>query len=285
MTPTVDRVILVIADGLRPDAINEFGLDHIAALRSWGASTMEAVTVSPSRSWPVLASLITGIPPELHGIAADWSRPSPPRVPLRPIPRLLRRADLPSSAFFGDVAPTQHLYAMRLAKRLGFSPVRFSGGTAPEVVLAARETVAWQRQGLVVLRLPDADAAGHRHGWMSRQYGEAARRVDAAVGSVAKRAEVPRDPRTLLILVSDHGGGGVDPKGHDTAHPLDRTVPLIVAGGPVAVASKLAGSVSLLDVPATILYSLGVARPATYAGRPLQTASRVSPSAAPLRSA
>jgi hypothetical protein len=270
LTATVDRVILVVADGLRPEAIDEFGLRHIAALRSWGASTMEAVTVSPSRSWPVLASLMTGVPPELHSIAADGRRPTAPRVPLKPIPRLLRRAGLPSSAFFGDVAPTYHLYARRVATRLGFSEVGFSRGTAIEIVLAARETLECQRQGLVVLHLPDADAAGHRHGWMSPRYGEAAKRVDAAIGWAAVRAAVPGDPRSLLIVLADHGGGGVYPHSHGTAHALDCTVPLIIAGGPVAVASKLAPAVSLLDVPPTILYSLGLQRPATYVGSPLQ---------------
>lgn len=269
-TATVDRVILIVADGLRPEAIDEFGLQHIGALRSWGASTMDAVTVSPSRSWPVLASLMTGVPPELHGIAADGRRPTASRVELKPIPRLLRRAGIPSSAFFGDVGPTYHLNARRVATRLGFSEVGFTGGAAIEVVLAARETLESQRQGLVVLHLPDTDTAGHRHGWMSPRYGDAAKRVDAAVGWAAGRAAVPGDPRSLVIVLGDHGGGGVYPHGHGTAHALDCTVPLIVAGGPVAVASRLAPSVSLLDVPPTILYSLGLQRPATYTGSPLQ---------------
>jgi hypothetical protein len=270
LTATVDRVILVVADGLRADAIDEFGLDCIAGLRSWGASTMEAVTVSPSGSWAALASLMTGVPPDTHGIAADRLRPADPFVALEPIPQLLGRAGLPSSAFLGNVPQTYRLFATRVAERLGFSRVRFSGTTALEIVLAACEALNWQRQGLVVLHLPDADVAGHRHGWMSSHYGEAAKRVDAAVGSAAAIADLPSDPRSLLVVTSDHGGGGVDPKGHHSGHPLDRIVPLIFAGGPVAVASKLGPPVSLLDVSATVLQSLGVQRPAMYAGRPLR---------------
>jgi hypothetical protein len=276
-TATVDRVILVVADGLRPDAIDEFGMAHISALRTWGASTMEAVTVSPSRGWTALTALMTGAPPDSESLAENTAQPATLKPAPKAIPHLLARHRLPSSAFFGDVPSANRLFAARFGKRVGFSTVGFTGSTAPGIAIGACETLKWQRRGLVVLRLRDADVAGHAHGWMSKRYAEAAKQVDAAIGSTAAIAGVPFDPRTLLVVVSGHGGGGADPNGHDSAHPLDRTIPLIVAGGAVAVASKLPVSAGLVDVSATILYALGVAPPATYAGRVLRASFAASP--------
>ena len=56
----IRRVILVVLDGLRPDAIPRFGLAHLAALAHGGASTMLARTVHPSVTAAAMASLLTG---------------------------------------------------------------------------------------------------------------------------------------------------------------------------------------------------------------------------------
>ena len=269
LTPT-DRVVLVIVDGLRPDAINAFRLYHMARLRAAGASTMDATTVSPASGWAALASLITGISPGRHGVLGRDVEISAPFDPLAPVPELIARAGLPSTAFVAEVPRTDRVFASRIAERLGFLKIRFCGSTAHEILAGARHTLSTQRHGLIVVHLPDLDETGHRHGWMSPDYGEAAKRVDMAIGLTAALADVPRDPRTLLILVSDHGGGGMDPFGHDSDHELDRTIPIILAGNPMPV--SLALPASLLDVPATILYALGVPIPASYEGRPLKEA-------------
>lgn len=269
LTP-VDRVILVVIDGLRPDAIGAFRLYHIARLRSHGASTLDAATVSPAGSWAALTSLMTGVPPDTHGVLSATPQLQAPFVPLDAVPELLAAAGLPSSAFLAEIPQMYRVFATRISERLGFTKIRFSGTSAHEILAAARHTLTNQREGLVVIHVPDLDVAGHRYGWMSPAYGEAAKRVDMTIGLAATLADVPRDPRTLMVLVSDHGGGGIDPKGHATVHEADCTIPLILAGN--LNAATLAPPVSLLDVPATMLYALGVTIPATYVGRALREA-------------
>lgn len=44
----IQRVVLVVLDGLRPDAIPRFGLTQLSELVQEGAATMFARTVSPS---------------------------------------------------------------------------------------------------------------------------------------------------------------------------------------------------------------------------------------------
>lgn len=268
LTP-VDRVILIVVDGLRADAINALGLYHVARLRDCGASTASATSVSPLGRWPAIASLMTGVPPDAHGVLSDALPLHSPLSLLEPVPELLARAGLPSSAFLAEIPRDCRLFATRVAERLGFTAARFTGRTAHEIVAAARQSLTAQRRGLVVLHLGDLDVVGHTEGRMSSAYREVAKRVDIAIGLTAALADVPRDPRTLLILISNHCGGG-DPRSDGISHRLENTIPLILAGSPFPV--RLAHSVSLLDVPATVLYALGVPIPVTYAGRPLREA-------------
>jgi phosphopentomutase len=118
---------------------------------------------------------------------------------------------------------------------------------------------------------------------MSPEYGAAARRLDAALGLLAAMADATTDRSTVLIALADHGGGGVCRTHHDSPHRHDRTIPIIVVGGTVR-SGTLVRSPSLLDVPATVAWTLRVAPPPSYAGRPLTEAfgRRGEPAAARL---
>ncbi len=107
---------------------------------------------------------------------------------------------------------------------------------------------------------------------MSDPYAEAARTMDAALGQVMDVLDLD-DPETMLVVMADHGGGGAVPDHHDSAHPLDRTIPLLLAGGQVRPGEIPQGA-SLLDVPATILWAMGIPVPASYAGTPLSAVFR-----------
>ena len=82
------------------------------------------------------------------------------------------------------------------------------------------------------------------------------------------------DPATLLIAFADHGGGGAVARDHNSAHPLDTTIPLILAGGQV-MPQVLGYGASLLDIPPTIAWALGIQRPYLWVGRPLAEALRL----------
>jgi arylsulfatase A-like enzyme len=115
--------------------------------------------------------------------------------------------------------------------------------------------------------LPDCDRAGHAAGWMSPAYLRAAAEVDAAVGLFASGLE-----DATMIVVSDHGGGGADQRDHDAPHPLNDAIPLVIAGRGVRRHRVLGDPISLLDVPATVLWHLGVPVPEVYEGRPIREA-------------
>ncbi len=266
----VRRVVLVVLDGLRPDAVRRFDLWQFARLAQRGASTYSAQTVAPSVTACAMASLLTGAAPERHGLQSERFHIPRPRGSLHPMPKQLAAHSLPTSMFITQVPFLFGGLAQRIASMLGVGEAKFTGRGANDVLRAATRQLESQRSGLIAMHWPDADRAGHAHGWMSPEYGMAAGAMDEALGRLMKMIDLD-DPSTLLIALADHGGGGATLKHHDSAHPLDRTIPIVLAGGAVRT-GDLGDGVSLQDVPPTILWSLGVPRPESYPGRVLTRA-------------
>lgn len=269
----IRRVILVVLDGLRPDAIDAFALPTLRRHRAAGSSTMRGMTVTPSVTAAAMTSLLTGVEPGQHGVRTDRFHVPRSAATLAPLPRVLAAANYPTSAHMAAVPRIFRGITSRIATQLGISDLRQSGDDAPGILKAARHSIAAQRRGLIVMHWPDADRAGHEHGWMSEEYGEAARRLDATMSLLTALAEVPRDSGTLLIALSDHGGGGTDLRNHDSSHPLDQRILIMMSGRSVRLGTLPDGA-SILDVPATILWALGVESPSSYGGRPLVAAFR-----------
>lgn len=270
-SPNVSRIIVVVLDGLRADAIPLFALPTLTRLARIGASTLAASTVSPSVTAAAMGSLFTGVRPVDHGLTGDRFRVPRRRIPLQPLPRIMRDAGIPTFAFLACLQLLYRPLAARLAGIVGVQEARFRGSNARDILAAARDTLSHQRRGLFVFHWPDGDRAGHAHGWTSRPYSRAVAQMDEALGALDALTGASGDRETLLIAMADHGGGGAQFRDHDSTHPHDRTIPLILSGGAV-VTGELAPLSSLLDVPATIAWAMGVTVPAGYAGRPLTEA-------------
>lgn len=274
--PPLRRVILVVADGLRPDAIAKFNLVSIRRMIRQGSFTLGATTVTPSVTAAAMTSLLTGVTPERHGVRSDTFFLPLPRLDVRPVPKVLAESGIATAAFMRELPRAFQPLAKSLTHRLGLAYTTFSGGTAKEILSSFYRRGALVEWGLTIMHWPDADHAGHEHGWMSEEYGCAAREIDEAVGTLLGMMEVLYGTEALLVLVADHGGGGVHPKRHDSFHPQDRTIPIVLAG-PAVTPRELRPMSTILDVPATILWALGVDVPEAYAGRPFFEAFEPKP--------
>lgn len=279
IAPRVNRVVVVVLDGLRPDAIAAFGLNHCQELIDTGAYTLTARTVAPSVTACAMSSLLTGALPCRHGMLSDKFTVPRPRGTIHPLPSLLAAHGLPSSAHIARLPLGFGLLARRIARTAGVDQLVSRGRDAAGILDHARSAIAQQRSGFILLHWPDADRAGHEHGWMSPQYGDAARRLDRALGALTRALDFARTPGTVMIALADHGGGGVNRRHHDSAHTSDRVIPIMLRGRAIEP-GPIAGLASLLDVPATVLWSLGVPIPSTYAGRPLVHAFAAAQAAA-----
>lgn len=264
------RVVIVVLDGLRPDAIDAFALSNIREMALNGASTMSARTVSPSCTWPAMTSLMSGVSPETHGILRDSAHVPKPRTRLLPLPALVSQAGYHTAIFMRRLPTLYRGTARLITKRLGFAEAHFVGTTAQEVMMSAAKRLRPLHRGLTVIHLADADQAGESHGWMTKEYGEACRRLDEAVALLTTITAFNSDPETLVIALADHGGGGVTLNDHSEEHPLNWTIPLMLGGG--SVRRMTLDQAHLLDVPATAAWALGVSSPDVYVGRALAEA-------------
>lgn len=275
----IGRVVLVVMDGLRAEAVSRLELPNLLQLAEQGASSHKAQTVSPSVTAAALTSLITGVPPAVHGIGKEGFTIPKEFHRLRPLTQLLAQAALPSTVIAGEIPIRYRWLARRIASIAGVSETCFGGNSSGEILRMAEPILRRQRSGFIFMHWPEADRAGHAEGWRSAGYEDAVRDMDRSLGCLTSilNADAARD--TLLIACADHGGGGRDPKDHDSDHPHDTTIP-VVLHGPAVLPTKLYPDVTLLDLPATVLWTLGVPLPTEYIGRPLFEAFRQESAAA-----
>ena len=261
------RVVIVLADGLRPDAIIPTDMPSLDTLSRSYTMALRATTVRPSRTVAALASLATGIAPETHGLIEPGLGFLTRLPSLRPLARELARGGIPSTVVASELLPAQRAVLWALTKAAGLTKYRSAGLRARDVARTAQTIALSQSSGLVFVYLNDCDQAGHAHGWMSPEYLAAAGEVDAAIGVLADITE-----HSLLIVLSDHGGGGVSTHDHAEPHPINDRIPFILAGPDVTRHHQLTRPVSLLDVPPTLLWWFGLAIPGCYEGRVLRQA-------------
>ncbi len=272
--PAARRIVLLVLDGLRADLVGDPRFPHLAALLDESAFTLDALTVLPSVTAVAMTSLLSGLAPVDHRVDSDRFRVPAPRVPLRPISRVILDAGMPAAAVLRQVPWMMRPIASNIVGALGLTKIRYASANAHALLAAALPLIRTQPTGLILLHWPDCDDIGHRTGWMSAAYLAAVTRMDHALGVLRGELERSRHD-TTLILLSDHGGGGRVATHHDSAHPYDCTIPILISGAGVR-RTQLPTGLSLLDVPPTVLWALGLNAPAEYAGTALTEAFDVS---------
>jgi Type I phosphodiesterase / nucleotide pyrophosphatase len=273
----VRRLVLVLADGLRPDAITPSVMPSLDALGGVFTLALHARTVRPSATVAALASLATGVGPDAHRLIEPGLSFLPRLRNIRPVAQVLAGAGVPTDIVAGDLGAATFPVAWALAMTAGVRRLTAKGVRARETAAAAARLLSQREERLLFLYLPDCDRAGHAHGWMSRQYLEAAAEVDAAIGLLS-----PLMDDAVFIVTADHGGGGVSANEHDLPHPINDHIPLVLAGPGVTRHHRLTRPVSLLDLPPTVLSWFGVPVPDSYEGRFLKEAFACTPTAAPV---
>lgn len=276
----VRHVLIVSIDGLRPDAIARYRPGTIERLMREGRSTLNARTILPSRTLPSHTSMLTGQPPERHGIT--WNDDDVVGRGLVPVPTifaLARQQGLHTAAFFSK-AKFRHLmvpgtldYAQAPTGWWGRWSAR---RTSADVAAYLHRTAgAGRPPHLLFVHLGEPDYAGHAVGWMSWLYGRAVRSGDAALARVLAAADRAYGAGAYTVLLTaDHGGHRRD---HGSADSLDVTIPWIawgagIAGRDAARGAPLPAGVRTMDTGATALWLLGISAPAAWAGRPVTEA-------------
>lgn len=254
-------MVVISVDGLRPDALLQAQTPQIDRLWQNGAYSWTAQTVLPSVTLVSHASMLSGVPPEVHGI--DWNNWDPSRgyIQVVTVFSQARQAGFTTAMVVGK-RKLEHLAAPGTVDRF-----EFPGNNAEIVGEASVRVIEELRPGLLFVHFPDPDTTGHALGWMSAAQLDAIARVDAAIGQILQALdETGQRTSTFMILSADHGGHLLF---HGSDDPQDTTIPWIAQGPGVPVGFPISSAVRTFDTAATVLYALGIAVPAGWAGTPV----------------
>jgi len=254
-----NKVILILVDGMRPDALDACKNSYASGLLEASRVSLNAQTVMPSVTLPCHMSLFHSVDPERHGITTNAYTPQ-----VRPVEGLVERLDGAGKrcAFFytweelRDLSRPGHLavsYCLNMNKY---------ADTDKAITKAAISYICRENPDFLFLYLGETDeVGGHDKGWMSETYLTC---VSGALDCVrCVRREIPKD--YTIILVADHGGHG---RSHGEDCPEDMTIPVII-NGPGVEPGNLGDGVSIKDIAPTVAALLGVAPSPQWEGKAL----------------
>ncbi len=242
---TIDHVIHISVDGLRPDAVTALGPVHCPnfhRLMIEGAFTLNARTdCDYTNTLPNHTCQITGrnvLGPDSHGVSFNSDTSA-----------TIEEIHGSYVAGIFDVAHDNGLITALYSGKDKFALFDRSWNAvngAPDITGEdnGRDKIdhymyLWNTSELVdsflsildsnspgffFLHLRDPDTDGHAYGWKSPEYLDSIKRMDAVIGLLLETAET--DPSlsgsTALIVTADHGGTGTDHS--DETDPFNYTI-------------------------------------------------------------
>ena len=246
-----NKVLLFLADGMRPDFMVNCGNPYVDTLLAESAYTLAGRTVMPSVTLPCHMSLFHSVPPERHGVLTnDW------RPQVRPV-RGLCEALAGAGKACGLLYDWEPLRDLSRPGNLSFN--YFTRSVYEESMLkirdAAIERVLEDKLDFMFVYFGLTDSLGHRHGFTSEEYRAGMREVWDNLRLIAEALD---SRGWSLAVTADHGGHG---RSHGDDCPEDMTIPIAFRGGAFRGLdpAKVAGA-SIMDIAPTIAQAMG-ARP------------------------
>jgi predicted AlkP superfamily pyrophosphatase or phosphodiesterase len=256
-------ILLILVDGMRPDALMQVEAPAIQRLLEEGASSLVARTVFPSVTLPCIMSIFHSVQPEIHGTvgnlwnSAEWYAPG--------LFDLFHESGRKTASFYNweQLRDLSRPGALDVSLCLNNSeaPALSLGAGDEQLTSLALPFLASGQFDFAFVYLGCTDTAGHRHGWLSAEYMHTLENADRCIGRILE--VVPAASR--VVIASDHGGHGTS---HGSDTPEDMTVPLVFNGLGIKP-GKLSVPVSTLDIAPTLAHLAGLTPPGEWLGRNL----------------
>ena len=252
------RVILILVDGMRPDALTQNPAARKLAAKS--AYTYVGRTVFPSVTLPCHMSLFHSVDPDRHGTTTNTYMPQ-----VRPVSGLFDELAIrrKKCAMFYDWEQLRDLGRPGSLAKSVFLSLGVYGSQEADDLLADGAIDCLQRENMdfLFLYLGAPDVFGHDHGWMSGPYLQSLEDAWKNIGRVMEA--VSGDD--VVIVTADHGGHG---RSHGMDIGEDMTIPFFITG-PEIDAGKELRDFNIKDIAPTVLKLFGIAAPREWEGRAL----------------
>jgi predicted AlkP superfamily pyrophosphatase or phosphodiesterase len=257
------KILQIMLDGCRPDALQQAKTPNLDRLWQSGAYTWSARTVMPSVTLPCHNSMFRSIPPQKHGVGADNIF----RESARAFTSLIDLAALGNkhTCMFYSWEQLRDLSNPGSVKVSYCRNADYGLDNDTGVAKLAAEYLVNEKPDYCFLYLGDIDINGHMFGWMSPEQIASIEVNDSAVGIVLDRLEAAgiRDQYTIQVQ-ADHGGHNTD---HGTDMVEDMTIPWIINGAPVKQGYNIQSPVSIMDTAVTLAHLLELNIPAEWEGK------------------
>jgi len=247
--PISQKVIIFNLDGFSLHAFRRAHMPFLKRMAEEYAMAAEgAITVYRALTNPAFASIITGAPPQVHGVVNN-NFGQPIRVAGLP--------DVVKARLYGSIH-VKHFSKPHWDLRW-FSLVSQGAERTEEIVFQTlKEDILKNPEiRLFIVDVSQTDFNGHSYGTYSRQYLEAGKATDRLIEEFCTWLKQQGLYDDFTIIVSaDHGMFIIDHSYLVSSQEI--YTPLIFFGNQIRPRSRITGRVSIMDINANVSYILGV---------------------------
>ncbi|KAK8838888.1 hypothetical protein M9Y10_032930 [Tritrichomonas musculus] len=261
----IKRVIILGIDGMgnSPKLLNLPGINTVL---KHGLFTYNGKTEYPPISGEVWGTILHGVLPGEHKITNESAKLNlwPTNSPYPSIFRIIRQKYPKSNlASICNWQPINHGIIEHNIK------VNFHSGSDLSILKKDKSYILHNDFKLLFSVFDDVDHAGHQFGYFTSKYFQQVQKTDKQILEIINVIENKgwfRD--SLVMIVTDHGGGGGNPKDHGVDHPKDMTVCFGMRGPGVPHAEIQ--NFRNCDIPSIAVTALNIEKPSNWQGKTLQ---------------
>ena len=258
----MNKTILIMVDGCRPDALVQANTPSIDYMIDHGSHTLSAQTVTPSITLPVHFSIFTSMLPMGHGVLTNTGSPQLSSSS-RGIVDMVKDCGKKSAFIYS----WGHLRNLSTPSSLDYGYFINSGSEKNldiDIAMIAADCLRQYCPDFCFIYLEGVDIVGHEYGFMSDKYIGAIEAANFAVDIILNELERSNlSDKYNIILHSDHGG--ID-KHHIKEVPEVMTIPWIAYGPDVKQNHVITSEVSVIDTAPTLAKIMGVPKHHTWRG-------------------
>lgn len=253
-----NKVLLILCDGMRPDAVLKCGHPFAGKLMNISCYNPHAQTVFPSWTLPCHMSLFHSVDPSEHGVLGNTFVPGERKG----LFEQLRDFGKSTSFFYswGELKDIYQPYALCYGHFV--SEEYFPHGKVTELLEENCEKfINEYKPDFAFLYLETTDSIGHEIGWGTEEYYKAANHSFGIIEKIM--SNLPED--YSVIVLADHGGHD---KTHGTSDPIDMTIPLFIKTDHEIDEEKFENA-NIIDVAPTICDIIGIEPSKKWKGKSL----------------